>query len=465
MTYIYLHHERQVSRYALDTRGIPWYESCTPKLWNRRSIWSLPIPATFPRGFSTSHLPSKVIPQILLRFAPNQRLSSIHSFLLILIRESVPILKQITLGTRVIVPQWPLYISARGGSQPGDSHTKTAKKGTRRDFAEDSDSDHYTDRELEVSEDVSKVLEEVEGGADDSTDHGSTAADASWLADTSMETTAEPKALQLFPDFAVVVAELQLRDKKRIWSSFCNKIRDNGVSESLTWADIRRLHLPVLAELKKGPTRRPGSMVKWLTELDLLLEHAALQAVSQAMCVFHSPQYQHQQQIILIAGAGEWFRVRAVNRPATETIDPSMTIASYYYRLRQFRELDEINRIEQLIIAKENQQAARDERAARHAARHAGNPPIPPAQRSPRPPFSDEEINTAWLTSHLNTQRDLNVSFLQVLPQLELSPRTTKLWSKPMRLGSPVANLYLEYVKTSVANISERVPTWMDNVR
>jgi hypothetical protein len=57
------------------------------------------------------------------------------------------------------------------------------------------------------------------------------------------------------------------------------------------------------------------------------------------------------------------------------------------------------------------------------------------------------------------------VSFLQVLPQLELSPRTTKLWSKPMRLGSPVANLYLEYVKTSVANISERVQTWMDNVR
>lgn len=71
---------------------------------------------------------------------------------------------------------------------------------------------------------------------------------------------------------------------------------------------------PLLAELKPGPARHPTTLRTFYSNLSGLLRAASLQVHQQAICLFCSWRFGTQDNVILLAGPGDYYRLRWVNR-------------------------------------------------------------------------------------------------------------------------------------------------------
>lgn len=70
----------------------------------------------------------------------------------------------------------------------------------------------------------------------------------------------------------------------------------------------------ILIELKPPPTRSPKSISRFYTSLDRILSRAEGQAEIQGHCVMCTKRFSRQESVILIVGAGDWWRCRLWNR-------------------------------------------------------------------------------------------------------------------------------------------------------
>ncbi|KAJ7264434.1 hypothetical protein B0H12DRAFT_1068695 [Mycena haematopus] len=79
---------------------------------------------------------------------------------------------------------------------------------------------------------------------------------------------------------------------------------------------------PVLGELKPGPTRHADNIKSFYLNLTGLLRQGMLQVEAQALCLFCSWRFATQSHAILLAGAGDYYRVCRVTREwAVEELD------------------------------------------------------------------------------------------------------------------------------------------------
>ncbi|KAJ7714244.1 hypothetical protein DFH07DRAFT_785813 [Mycena maculata] len=85
-----------------------------------------------------------------------------------------------------------------------------------------------------------------------------------------------------------------------------------GFSPHCLWVSGHEATL--LGELKPGPTRHARHIESFLSNLNTLLRDATLQAEAQALCLFCSWRFGTQDVVLLLAGAGEYYRIRHVTR-------------------------------------------------------------------------------------------------------------------------------------------------------
>jgi hypothetical protein len=90
--------------------------------------------------------------------------------------------------------------------------------------------------------------------------------------------------------------------------------RDFDLSSKL---DITSLEVPILEERKRGPTRHPRDLEDLYESIRFALGAAQKQVSTQAEILFSSPRFLDQNLVILLATAGEYYRIAVLKRDHT----------------------------------------------------------------------------------------------------------------------------------------------------
>ncbi|KAE9388582.1 hypothetical protein BT96DRAFT_1025387 [Gymnopus androsaceus JB14] len=147
--------------------------------------------------------------------------------------------------------------------------------------------------------------------------------DTSWVSGAS-----EPdgEARGVYVDFALVMPIVQPRSLK-VLGKLMKKVQGKNLRDVL--ADIlpkefdivgpqcfwvSGFEAPVLVELKPGPPRHPKDAQSYLSALETILDEAEAQVEEQALCLFCSWRFATQNKVVLIAGAGWYYRIKVVTR-------------------------------------------------------------------------------------------------------------------------------------------------------
>ncbi|EPQ51706.1 hypothetical protein GLOTRDRAFT_132526 [Gloeophyllum trabeum ATCC 11539] len=162
-----------------------------------------------------------------------------------------------------------------------------------------------------------------------------------------------------------------------------------------------------------------------------------------------SKHYLDQREAWLIAGTLDVFCVQWIDRESAQAYDHM----AYREKEDRTEELwDEWRR--QDVIDRESRAALRG--AARDKPRHDRLPLS--TFDTLAPPFSDQDISD--YLSHQPAEKRRLMSFQDSLPVLsieDLKKTDLKKWSKPMRLGSPVANQYLSYIRDDIKVQADKI--------
>ncbi|KAE9385526.1 hypothetical protein BT96DRAFT_1006964 [Gymnopus androsaceus JB14] len=76
----------------------------------------------------------------------------------------------------------------------------------------------------------------------------------------------------------------------------------------------RRTEVMILVELKPPPTRTPDDIADYERSLSALLQSAQHQVTTQGHCLMCTRRFAKQDSVVLIAGAGDWWRCRLWTR-------------------------------------------------------------------------------------------------------------------------------------------------------
>ncbi|KAJ6607054.1 hypothetical protein B0H10DRAFT_2073271, partial [Mycena sp. CBHHK59/15] len=97
-----------------------------------------------------------------------------------------------------------------------------------------------------------------------------------------------------------------------------------GLSPRCLW--VSGLEAPFFAELKPLPSRHVGGIESFWSSLTRLLREGALQAEAQALCLFCSSRFGTQEDVVILTGAGDYYRIRRVTRAWSR---PKLKVAPY----------------------------------------------------------------------------------------------------------------------------------------
>ncbi|KAJ7197653.1 hypothetical protein GGX14DRAFT_374853 [Mycena pura] len=138
-------------------------------------------------------------------------------------------------------------------------------------------------------------------------------------------TETDGEARGVYVDIAIVTPILKTRYLEEIRSianivegssvqEFFDRVlpKHPGLSPRCLW--VSGFEAPLLAELKHGPTRHPQTPLQFYTNLLNLITAAMQQVHRQAICLFCSWRFGTQDNVILLAGAGDYYSLRWVNR-------------------------------------------------------------------------------------------------------------------------------------------------------
>ncbi|KAL1719322.1 hypothetical protein EV715DRAFT_290296 [Schizophyllum commune] len=234
---------------------------------------------------------------------------------------------------------------------------------------------------------------------------------------------------------STVLRSIGLKSVADLFRYICGHVFHPPLYDALS---IQSTFIALFVELKR-PVSRHASIGIWLKRVRDTLTLARLQAEQQFDCAVSSKRYDAQKEAWLIAGTLDIFCVRLVH---SDDELRHRYIPGRYVALQ-----DRSDQMED-DWRQEDDRAIKDKRAALRAAAKDQSRPDAPSEEELRtfaPPFSDMDIQDYLNTRSAKERNDFG--FQLSAPALAMRKTDLKSWSKPMRLGSPVANAYLACIR------------------
>ncbi|KAI5835227.1 hypothetical protein K523DRAFT_411721 [Schizophyllum commune Tattone D] len=297
-------------------------------------------------------------------------------------------------------------------------------------------------------------------------------------ADMSAQTQADDAARGVAVDFAIAFpCHMALRQGTGPIDRLFNMIT------TVLWRyrafQLLYLLIPVLVELKRGPTRHPADALEFVTDLHNLISEAKTQGRYQAHCLFSNVRYGHQKTVIHIAGSAEFWCWREYKREefareqamfsfqdytafmewaqaADDTVNAGTTPDELDDAIED--ELVEPGQALETLEARMAAIAARDQRAVRRSANRDIR--LQASQQLPNYDpdeliFPDETLDAAAYFINIDASHYLvSHPFTQAMDNLV---ERTDGYSGIMRLGTPVSNKHLEMIMQKVASETSAV--------
>ena len=304
----------------------------------------------------------------------------------------------------------------------------------------------------------------------------------------SGNTVAEPNALGVLIDIAIVITYLESRPTTvaDLLARLYRSLKDGSMifPQPYTLARISHLVVPFLIELKRCPPRHYMTPKSWLESTRKIMLAAMDQVEEQAQCLFSMVTYGHQDFVILIAGSGEYWRWRRVNR-TFHLSHGNFDLSSYHSRAEETeRELDarqlkedlddedaDADAVEELVgpfaaaELAESAKRARDERAARYAERVAKRVQLEATSKTmSNPPFAESLLDAVyqevsawfhWLRVFLTLVQMTQARFLE--PEDGPLPAQKRLthWTQYLRLGSKASEIHMKYLREELSQVEQ----------
>ncbi|KAJ7644508.1 hypothetical protein FB45DRAFT_1116007 [Roridomyces roridus] len=323
--------------------------------------------------------------------------------------------------------------------------------------------------------------------------------------DSSMITEADADARGVYVDIAIVMPILQPRlgaSVKEDWGTLAPKIANQSMASFFTNILPTRLGslsprcvsvpgfiAPVVVELKRLPVRSAKNVDEYCTNLAGLLMSGKGQAEEQAICLFSSARFATQDDVFIVAGAGEYYQICWVTRRwAWKKLGGSKSKGYIVQRLKRVKADDVTEHVDddgdwtlqkdammyndplsvadmQIILRKERYEArsAKKEQVAEKAA--AAREEGPSADRTV-PLFSKTALNAVHRQKH---QQELFESrtpekymeYAQGVIRIIENDRDDELktiktpWSRVLQLGSSESNQFMDMIQTHIRKIEK----------
>ncbi|KAL1678353.1 hypothetical protein EV122DRAFT_252011 [Schizophyllum commune] len=226
---------------------------------------------------------------------------------------------------------------------------------------------------------------------------------------------------------------------------------------------IENSFIMLFVELKR-PISRHIPIDRWLERVSIILEIAKKQAEEQFNCAKQSPRYNSQGEAWLIAGTSDVFCVRWVESEDATVFDEDI-YEENQTALENWESLFELTEDTPKEYLKEKQASDRANRAAMWRAQRVWESPDRMTEAELlelMPPFSDKDISDFLSYKDAKYRKDHRFQEMPVLAVDDLDKRRDMhTWSDPMRLGSPVADAYLSFIRNDMKTQARQVTrTW-----
>ena len=219
---------------------------------------------------------------------------------------------------------------------------------------------------------------------------------------------ADPRARGVFVDTALLLARCERPLANPIATTFATAYRECRL-DLFDAIDITSLEVPILEERKKAPTRHPNSLKQHVQSIVDSLASAEVQVVTQGRILFASPRFADQDQVILIATAGQYYRIAFFQRDhiLNSNVPRSVDIKSFLKQAAlNLNPLDTDDLVASPILQvrrkeeKRRQDKARDARAAARETRKSKLADLKDDEHAlskiTSQPYTDETIETYY---------------------------------------------------------------------
>ncbi|KAJ7449710.1 hypothetical protein B0H11DRAFT_1743490 [Mycena galericulata] len=309
--------------------------------------------------------------------------------------------------------------------------------------------------------------------------------------DDSGRTEADGESEGVYVDIAIVMPIVQPRYADELGaigqklvgqslSQFFDEFQPHlrGFSPRCLWVSGQEAAL--LGELKPGPTRHTRQIGPFLSNLNTLLGEVVLQAEAQAHCLFSSWRFGTQDEVLLLAGAGDYYQIRRVTRDwsivkldgktyTSETLKDLKAAAKQFDYMAgdgDWTEGQEEEMYGHPGRAKDRQERLNDQRKGRNkrAEKRAERTEqfvnalnAPPSADRTTPLFSYAALNEL----HRQAQEDF---FESEDPEKYFAGVGPSDWSRVLQLGSELPNRYMTRIQGFIRTVEERETERRKNV-
>ena len=144
------------------------------------------------------------------------------------------------------------------------------------------------------------------------------------------ETVADPLAQGVYVDIALLLPLARVQNADLPLSQILNEAQRNPHPFLHKELYVFDMHIPVLEERKRSPTRHPKDLQHHVESIRASLVAAQSQVITQAQVLFSSPRFSNQNTVNLLATSGPYYRISLLHRDhrlATE-VPSSLSIES-----------------------------------------------------------------------------------------------------------------------------------------
>jgi hypothetical protein len=252
------------------------------------------------------------------------------------------------------------------------------------------------------------------------------------------------------------------------------------------------VEVPILEERKRGPTRHPKDLEEYCLSISGPLDEAKSQVTTQAGILFSSPRFLDQNIVILLATAGEYYRIAVLKRdhdalltaPSPYDIDvlvkahinPDLgddsedfcgllaegsTLEEEKRRLEKTRGQQEIERQKRARDARAEARAAREKALSRLIAGrrerslfvlNAGPPPYPDGMLEEYYKFIGDPDHQRYPTFF--EPEPIPGETISSLAQLNPRSKRVIVFTGVIRLGSSVSDKFIEMIKAHITEMA-----------
>ncbi|KAL0958644.1 hypothetical protein HGRIS_013980 [Hohenbuehelia grisea] len=294
--------------------------------------------------------------------------------------------------------------------------------------------------------------------------------------DNSFRTIADGDAEEGLPDCALLCIRYRLRQGADI-PKYRALLRGRLSVQlgSLPWAELARWDelvieyagIPIFAELKKFPSRTSNNRQRLLVDLSNLLDRAMAQLENYAEILFADPLRRDQDSVVLIAGAGEWYRWRVMKRSETGIPKPEKQPPVDIMDDEDEEEEEDENGsdAEESVLGDKFLPAEPNNRKNKKTRRRKRNEPTKKQLKALEKTEKEKEADETRV-KHWKAQRDAGgdqptplrhldqgLDAETVLDDMNNVVPAAGLWSGLLFLGSPASNQRMWYLRNHLASI------------